>query len=103
MCTLLPPDWAVPPPDWLVLGMFSGIPLCFRGLECSSSPTSGTCFCWSGGLWPSDCAQISFFVGPSHRKSAPGAAVTFQDALCLSTTLGTVCPQYLRWQLVLGP
>jgi hypothetical protein len=25
MCTLLPSDWAVPPPDWLVLGMFSGV------------------------------------------------------------------------------
>lgn len=36
-------------------------------------------------------------------QGCPGAAVTFQDALCPWTTLGARCPQYLRWQLVLGP
>src|SRR5439155_3795032 len=34
---------------------------CFRGLECGSSPTSGTCFRRSEGLWPSDCAQVFFY------------------------------------------
>jgi hypothetical protein len=36
---------------------------CLQGLECSSSPTSGTVFPQVRGLWPSDRAQISFY-GP---------------------------------------
>jgi hypothetical protein len=36
---------------------------CFQGLECSSSPTSGTVFSLFRGMWASGCLQISF-MGP---------------------------------------
>jgi len=36
---------------------------CSQGLECSSSPTSGTCFPCSGAWGPLKCVQISF-CGP---------------------------------------
>jgi hypothetical protein len=40
------------------IGYVSGEAQCLQGLECSSSPTSGTVFPEVSGVLPSDCAQI---------------------------------------------
>lgn len=41
MSALWASDGVVHPSDWLEFGTFSGVPLCFQGLECSSAVSLG--------------------------------------------------------------